>query len=215
MSIGEIINVVLIGILVVTTIYYAIQNKGMRDEMKKDRELATETMQRSIKPYIIIKSLLVNTGFKGGGLSKKGDYCQRFYEPLVELEVENIGLGHAIDVNINAKVVFEWKLPNGTSVKRLFHFSNTPDPSIYPVWVKTIPSGSGIQKIRLNVSNSEPVPATFTQGIECRLSCVNILGEKVEYEPICSYSSRCQVEIDEVCPTYKLVLGGEEVEVEC
>jgi len=51
------------AILVATTIYYTIQNKGMRDEMKKDRELTTDTIQRSVTPHLVVKQLITNAGY--------------------------------------------------------------------------------------------------------------------------------------------------------
>jgi hypothetical protein len=212
MNIGEIINVVLIAILVGTTIYYAIQNKGMKDEMRKERELTADAMRRSIKPNLVLNSLLADPYCFGSTFEGKRQLYEVQYTPMIEIEIENVGLGHAIDVNIEASAILEWELPFNNpplTIKRLFHFSPRPSPETYPVWLLTIHSGSGIQRMRLNAINSEPATGITSDKIECKLSYSNVLGEKTEHKPIYVDATQCRIKISQIAQEYRLVLGKE------
>jgi len=173
MALAEILQISLVAALVGVTIYYAIQNKGMRDEMKKEREIRTKEFNLNLKPVIVIDELSPEMTLSSG--VEEGTMC---CGPMLRLIIENVGFGRAINVDIDVSAVFKVELPSGYQDKRCFHFSTIPRNTTSLIWHQTIPNQSGPQQIAMYL-NWEESPGTIDEGIRYQVTYTDILGNRI------------------------------------
>ena len=173
MTLAEIIQACLVAVLVVVTIFYALQNKGMRDEMKKERDIRTKEFDLSVKPVLVIDEL--RSEMSGNSGREQGSmHCT----PELKLTIENVGFGRAINVDIDVSAVFKVELASGYQDKRCFHFSSIPRNTTSLVWHKTIPGQSGPQPIQMYL-NWEGSPGTIDEGLVYQVQYTDILGNRM------------------------------------
>lgn len=173
MTLAEFVQILLVAALVGVTIFYAIQNKGMKDEMKKEREIRTKEFDLSLKPVLVINELypemILCSGVEQGTMN-----CG----PLLKLIIENVGYGRAINVDIDVSAVFKVELASGYQDKRCFHFSTIPRDTTSLIWHQTIPGQSGPQQIQMYLSWEES-PGTIDEGLRYQITYTDILGNRM------------------------------------
>lgn len=173
MTLAEIIQACLVAVLVCVTIFYALQNKGMRDEMKKERDIRTKEFDLSVKPVLVIDELRSEMS-SHSGREQGSMHCT----PELKLTIENVGFGRAINVDIDVSAVFKVELASGYQDKRCFHFSTIPRNTTSLIWRKTIPGQSGPQPIQMYL-NWEESPGTIDEGLVYQVKYTDILGNKI------------------------------------
>lgn len=173
MTLAEIIQACLVAVLVGVTIFYALQNKGMRDEMKKERDIRTKEFDLSVKPVLVIDEL--HSEMSGHSGREQGSmHCT----PELKLTIENVGFGRAINVDIDVSAVFKVELASGYQDKRCFHFSTIPRDITSLIWHQTIPGQSGPQQIQMYL-NWEESPETIDEGLRYQITYTDILGNRM------------------------------------
>jgi len=154
-------------ILIGVTIYYAIQNRRMADELKRQNENA-------VKPYLVITDASMGTGLVQ--LIQRG---VSYIKPEMLICIINGGNGTALDIGIEASAEIEFvDEVRGDSSIWLYKFALRVPPS----QKKCLFSKEEPIQYRLEYVKCEQAEPGNVKGLVVNLSCVDILGNKVTDE---------------------------------
>lgn len=122
-------QLILVGVLVLITGYYAFQTRRQANSLKQQLEAMAKQRRNSIKPFLQIDRIwpvlhrTAVTQFEPP-LQLKNPKTNYIIFPSMQVDISNLGLGAAVRFNISANVVLEFMNEDtGESLLRKLNFN--------------------------------------------------------------------------------------------
>ncbi|MFC1994341.1 hypothetical protein ACFLVI_03655 [Chloroflexota bacterium] len=99
MTIGELVNIILIGVLVCITAYYAWQTRRQANTLKDQIEMVIDQRKKSIAPVLQLSGIQYNDAIIWLYSRSK------ILTPNLSINITNVGGGPAVDLNVLAEAI--------------------------------------------------------------------------------------------------------------